>query len=337
MEQATVQPLPHGGDLGAGARLFPQAPLPWIDLSTGINPWPYPVPDLPIAAWTRLPSPADMRDLVTAAATCYGVPDPACIAAAPGSQILIHTLPFLFAPAEVAVLCPTYGEHAPAWARAGHHVRQVTDLPAPDGPLPDMLVLVNPNNPDGRLLPPDRLLALADRLAERGGWLVVDEAFADLVPDHSLAPQVGREGLILLRSFGKFFGLAGVRLGFLLAPPALARAMADRIGPWPVAGAAIHIGCQALADGEWQTATRNRLTTARQELDALLMRARLPLLGGTDLFRLVDAGSDHLFHRLASAGLWSRIFAGRLGWIRLGLPPDRLSFGRLKRVLINDD
>jgi len=325
MEAVGVQP--HGGNLAAASALFPHAPLPWVDLSTGINPWPYPLPDIPASAWTRLPEPGQERALCAAAAAAYGVADPALLVAAPGSQILIQTLPFLRPPGQVQVLAPTYGEHAPAWARAGHRVELVENLPDPDGPLPGVLLLVNPNNPDGRIVPPGRLLALADALAARRGWLVVDEAFCDLTPDLSLAPQIGRPGLLVLRSFGKFYGLAGLRLGFLLAPEALTAAMADRLGPWRVAGPALHIASLALVDRDWQVAIRTRLSAARLTLDATLRDAGIDILGGTDLFRLLRSpeGRD-LFTELAQNGIWTRRFADRPGLIRLGLPPDMAEF-----------
>jgi cobalamin biosynthetic protein CobC len=321
MEAGGVQP--HGGDLTAASVLFPHAPQPWVDLSTGINPWPYPLPDIPASAWTRLPEPGQERALCAAAAVAYGVVDPAFLVAAPGSQILIQTLPFLRAPGHVQVLAPTYGEHAPAWIRAGHRVELVESLPNPDGPLPDVLLLVNPNNPDGRIVQPSVLLALAEALAARGGWLVVDEAFCDLTPYLSLAPQIGRPGLLVLRSFGKFYGLAGLRLGFLLVPEVLAASMADRLGPWRVAGPALLIASRALLDRSWQVSTRARLAAARQLLDRMLSEAGINILGGTDLFRLVrsPAGRD-LFTELARNGIWTRRFTDRPGLIRLGIPPD---------------
>jgi cobalamin biosynthetic protein CobC len=332
MEAGAVQP--HGGDLAAASALFPQAPRPWIDLSTGINPWPYPLPDIPASAWTRLPEPAQERALCAAAATAYGVADPALLVAAPGSQILIQTLPFLRPPGHVQVLAPTYGEHAPAWARAGHQVEQVAGLPGPDGPLPDVLLLVNPNNPDGRIVSPAPLLALAEALAARGGWLVVDEAFCDLTPDLSLAAQIGRPGLLVLRSFGKFYGLAGLRLGFLLAPAGVVAAMADRLGPWRVAGPALWVASVAFADRNWQNQTRTRLSSARQTLEIALNEAGIESLGGTDLFQLVrsPAGRD-LFAELAQAGFWTRRFPDRPGLIRLGHPPNAHYFGKLCKIL----
>lgn len=335
MDDMAMQP--HGGDLGVMSALFPDAPRPWIDLSTGINPWPYPLPPLDPALWTRLPSASDAAALKRAAMAAYGVSDPDAILAAPGSQVLISGLPFLRPPgADVAIVGPTYGEHAPAWARAGHRVRMIAGLPDLGGPLPDVLLLVNPNNPDGRSHDPARLRPLLSEIARRGGWMLVDEAFCDLRPDLSLASLAGQPGLMILRSFGKFFGLAGLRLGFLLAPPDIVRAMALRLGPWTVAGPALVVGAMALADQEWQAVTRCRLAQAMDRSLSLYRKAGIEVLGHTDLYALlkVQAARD-LFHGTGRAGLLIRAFPDRPGLFRLGLPPDSVAFDRLAMVLTN--
>lgn len=326
---------PHGGDLGVMSALFPDAPRPWIDLSTGINPWPYPLPPLDPALWTRLPSALDETALKRAAMAAYGVADPDAILPAPGSQVLISGLPFLRPPgADVAIVGPTYGEHAPAWARAGHRVRMIPDLPDLGGPLPDVLLLVNPNNPDGRTHDPARLRLLLSEIARRGGWMLVDEAFCDLRPDLSLASLGGQPGLLILRSFGKFFGLAGLRLGFLLAPPNTIRDMAARLGPWAVAGPALVVGAAALSDMGWQTATRRRLADAMNRSLSLYRKVGMEVLGNTDLYALlrVPAARD-LFCGMGRAGLLIRAFPDRPGLFRLGLPPDSVTFDRLDDAL----
>lgn len=329
MDGAGVQP--HGGDLGVMSAQFPDAPRPWIDLSTGINPWPYPLPPLDPAPWTRLPSALDETVLKRAAMAAYGVADPDAILPAPGSQVLISGLPFLRpSGADIAIVGPTYGEHAPAWARAGHRVRMIADLPDLGGPLPDVLLLVNPNNPDGRTHDPTRLRPLLSEIARRGGWMLVDEAFCDLRPDLSLAPLAGQPGLLILRSFGKFFGLAGLRLGFLLAAPDLVRAMAARLGPWAVAGPALAVGAAALSDRGWQTATRRRLADTMDRSLSLYRKAGMGLLGHTDLYALVRVPEERdLFHGMGRAGLLIRAFPDRPGLFRLGLPPDSVAFDRL--------
>lgn len=326
----------HGGDLAAAAAAYPDAPPPWIDLSTGINPWPYPVPPLPMEVWGRLPGVAEEEALRRAAAGFFGVADPALVLPAAGAQPLIQALPRLLNAGEVAVAGPTYAEHAAAWRAVG---AAVADRWTPDAVLAgsvkaDVVVVVNPNNPDGRIWPPEVLLQVADAQAAQGGWLVVDEAFADADPAASLAACAGRPGLIVLRSFGKFFGLAGARLGFLLAAPEVVAKARDVLGPWSVSGPALALGAAAYADQAWIAATRRRLTTAAARLDAVLLGAGLEVVGGTSLFRLVAcADGAALFRRLAAAGLWTRPFADQPHRLRLGLPPDDAALTRLQTAL----
>lgn len=329
--------MEHGGRLADARRRFPGAPEPFLDLSTGINPVPYPFDPLPPQAFTRLPEPEDVLALQRAAARAYGVADPAMVAAAPGTQLLINLLPRLCPLPGVAVLGPTYAEHAAAWAAAGC---TVTEVPAFEqlGALPGAVVC-NPNNPDGRRTPVPALLALAGHLAAWGGLLVVDEAFADLEgPGTSVAPLLPRPGLVVLRSFGKAYGLAGVRLGFALASPDFAGAIRDALGPWAVSGPALHVARRALADPAWKAATAERLRQEAAHLDGVLAGAGLRVLGGTSLFRLAEAEDAHaVFDRLGRAGILVRRFSGDPHRLRFGLPRDAEQLGRLARALAGDD
>jgi cobalamin biosynthesis protein CobC len=324
-------PLAHGGDLGAARKLFPAAPEPFIDLSTGINPFPYPLPPLDPAVFARLPEPATTERLAAIAAEAYGAPSAAHVVAAPGLQIQLPLVARLARPGRATVLGPTYAEHARVAALAGHAVREVTTIDDLAGA--DLAVVVNPNNPDGRLTGRDTLLALADRLAP--GLLVVDEAFMDVGPiDASLAPDVARPNLVVLRSFGKFFGLAGMRLGFALVSRDNAARLRAALGPWAVSGPALAVGAAALADTAWIVQTRTRLATAAQRLDGLLVKAGLDLAGGTTLFRLVRApAAIELFDQLGRAGIFVRRFAERPTWLRFGLPGDEPQWQRLAVAL----
>jgi cobalamin biosynthesis protein CobC len=320
----------HGGDLTAAEARWGTSSDGWLDLSTGINPWPYPLPAIPAAAWTRLPSAADQALLAAAAARRYRLRHGVVLAAA-GSQALIQAAPRLLPPGPVVVVGPTYGEHARAWAAAGHHVVHRTD--AADIGDAAAAVVVNPNNPDGRIVPPALLRDLADRFALRGGLLVVDEAFADSRPDLSLVPDLG-PGLVVLRSFGKFYGLAGLRLGFALAMPELADRLAALLGPWPASGPALAVGMRALADEDWAAATVARLDAAAAALDGVLMRAGLEVVGGTNLFRLAESRrAPDLYERLGRAGILVRAFADRPTLLRIGLPGDAPALARLERAL----
>ncbi|MHB2207752.1 threonine-phosphate decarboxylase CobD [Methylobacterium sp. CM6257] len=326
-----VASIAHGGDLGGLRLAFPDAPEPWLDLSTGINPVPYRVPPVEASAWTRLPEAAEVRVLREAAAAAYGAPDAAQVVPAPGTQILIETLPRLLAPTRVAVLGPTYGEHAAAWRRAGHGVSEVTGPEAIGDAR--VAVIVDPNNPDGRTHPLAERRALAEALGARGGLLVADEAFADLEPVESLCRHA-RPGLVVLRSFGKTYGLAGLRLGFAVADPGTAARIAEALGPWSVSGPALAIGRAALSDTAWRAEAARARAADAARLDRLIARAGGRIVGGTCLFRTADFpdGPD-LYRRLAAAGIAVRRFAERPERLRFGLPAGKASWCRLSRVL----
>ncbi len=318
----------HGGEVDAFAEAYGIPRERWIDLSTGINPVAFPIPELANDYWQRLPDSGLDGWLRDAAAAHYGVADPAHVVPTPGSQAAIQWLPRLVSSTRVAILGPTYHEHAHCWSEAGHSVIEVADpYRIPD--RADVVVCVNPNNPDGRRLEPEAMLALA-----KGRLLVVDEAFADLVPEISLAGAVGTGDVVVLRSFGKFFGLAGVRLGFVLTGEPLATKLLGAMGPWAVSGPAAAIGAVALADAAWARAGRIRLTAAAGRLDGLLMRNGLVVAGGTALFRLAacDRASE-LFEHLAQAAILVRRFPDQPTWLRFGLPADDAGFERLARAL----
>ena len=324
--------VPHGGDLAAAEARWGRPTEGWLDLSTGINPMPYPVPAIDPAAWHRLPQHDRLRRLLDTARSCYGAPADAPIVAAPGTQILIQLLPRLHPDARVAILGPTYGEHAACWAAEGAAVATVGALE--EAVAADVVVLVNPNNPDGRIIESNRLLALADDLAARGGLLVVDEAFAEVTPGASIAAEAGRPGLLILRSFGKFFGLAGIRLGFALGAAAEIDRLARLLGPWSVPGPAIEIGITALSDRGWQDETRARLLAAAKRLTGLLTAHGFADRGGTDLFRLVEhPEAARLWDRLGRAGILVRPFPDRPALLRFGLPGDEAGFSRLAAAL----
>jgi len=326
--------MKHGGDLTEAMARYGGAPRMWLDLSTGVNPWPWPIPvHLPADIWQRLPSRADEEALIAAAREAYAVPTGVAIVAAAGTQSLIQWLPHLASGGPVAIVEPTYNEHAPAWRMAGHEVIARADL----GDLPPAVhhaVVVNPNNPDGRVTSRAALARTAALLRERGGWLVVDEAFADLEPDISAAGLCADLPVVVLRSFGKFYGLAGLRLGFAIASPDIARRIALALGPWACSGPALNIGAAALRDREW--AGRARLAIQREagKVDAVLEAAGFTIVGGTGLFRLArrpDAGKVHA--SLAAQHIWCRRFEWAGDLLRFGLPPDERDLERLAVAL----
>ena len=321
----------HGGALDVARRLAPGAPEPWIDLSTGINPHPYPLPDLAPELWSRLPGSGALAELEAAAAARYGALA-GMVVAGPGSQALIQALARIIPRGAVGVLGPTYGGLKAAFAAAGAQVdeaKRIEDM----GGL-DVAIVVNPNNPDGRITPRADLLELHRRLARRGGVLIVDEAFADFDGEsESLAPVLPA-GAVVLRSFGKSFGLAGLRLGFAIASADIVQPLRAALGEWPVSGPAIAIGTKALADLAWTDAMRDRLGQEAARLDGLLEGNGWRILGGTRLFRLAaKADARAAFERLMAAGILARPFADAPDWLRFGIPGDESAWRRLAGAL----
>ncbi|MEY4695722.1 MAG: hypothetical protein RIT14_150, partial [Pseudomonadota bacterium] len=315
----TLPEADHGGGLDAAAARWGGARGDWLDLSTGINPVAYPLPPLPVDALTALPDRAALAALAAAARAFWRVPPGAGLLAAPGASALIARIPALRAPGRVLIPGPTYNEHARAFRSAGWTVIEATAAaaaagtqaaPPADGPLA-ATVIVHPNNPDGRRHPAPPALPLT----------VIDESFCDIAPEDSHIALADRPGTLILKSFGKFWGLAGLRLGFALGDPALIAALGQMIGPWAVSGPAIAAGTAALSDPAWAAATRARLAADAARLDALMQRAGAQPLGGTPLFRLYDTPDALAFQdRLARHRIWSRVFPYSARWLRLGLP-----------------
>ncbi|MCW1919463.1 pyridoxal phosphate-dependent class II aminotransferase [Rhodobacter sp. KR11] len=299
----------HGGDIEAARARFGGGS--WVDLSTGINRVPYPVA-VSAEAYAALPRKDAVQALMTAARAAYRSAAPMGILA--GAQGAIQMVPGLLPRGLARVVSPTYNEHAACLTAQGWTVEPVPTLDSLAGA--DLGVVVNPNNPDGRIWSRDQVLALRGKV----GLLVVDESFADPVPEVSVAAEAG-PGLMVLRSFGKFYGLAGLRLGFALGEDRLVAQMAEWAGPWPVSGPALEIGARALADTAWQTATTTRLAAEARRLDALAAAWGWALVGGGHLFRTYDTGDAQAAQDfLARHGIWSRIFPWSKGWLRLGLP-----------------
>ena len=325
--------LVHGGRLDAAIAARGGLKRQWLDLSTGINPTSWPVPELPQALWHRLPDDEDEAAAREAARHAYAAPDDAGIVVAPGTQAIIQALPALLAPQPVAIVGPTYGEHARCWARAGHEA-MVTDGIASAEASARVVVIVNPNNPSGRRIGADRLVALAKWLGARGGWLVVDEAFADVAPQISVADHAGRDGLVVLRSLGKFYGLAGARVGFALTSRAMAARLREAFGPWAVGAPALAIAAGALADRVWAKRMQRILAIRRGELESVLEEAGLELVGSTDLFVTVrHKEASALAERLLDARILVRSFPEERSQLRFGIPGGQRALARLAAAL----
>lgn len=322
--------LEHGGQLRAVAARYKRPIDDWVDLSTGINPYGWPAPRLPSAVWARLPEQDD--GLVDAACAYYGARHVLPVA---GSQAAIQMLPVLHRRGHVGVLNPAYAEHALAWQRAGHTVTLLEQAQIEErlGEL-DTLVVINPNNPTGDRFDPAALLRWHKRLAVREGWLIVDEAFMDATPGQSLAAVAqDRPGLIVLRSLGKFFGLPGARVGFVIGEASLLAHLSERLGPWTVSGPSRFLARRALADRRWHEAARERLHRDSLELAGLLAASDLPPTGGTAFFQWVRTSrARRLQDRLARQGIWTRCFDEPAS-LRFGLPGTRAAWEHLSQAL----
>ena len=319
--------------------MFPDAPEPWIDLSTGINPHSYPHSPVPASAFARLPEPDVAGELKQLAAAHFGAPSARHVTLSPGTQMLMPLL------AQIAlsrgakngsVLSPAYAEHARTARMAGLTVTEVENLG--DLSASGYAVVVNPNNPDGRVTDRQALLSLAHSMRRKNGLLVVDEAFVEAGGTESLADAADHDALVVLRSFGKFYGMAGVRLGFAIAHPDTAAALEARLGPWAVSGPALHIATEALADDEWRSSMRLQLTKEARRMNDLLKKAGLEIAGGTSLFTLVrDKRATALFGHLGQRGILVRIFDERPSDMRFGLPGSEAEWQRLEEALLSFD
>ncbi len=322
----------HGGRIDTAGLLYPSAPQPWVDLSTGINPVAWPVPNISLALYQRLPLAREIAQMTAAAAEAYGLPANAAMIPVPGSEIAIRLLPRVIGAGRVGILAPTYGSHASAWGDAGAEVHELPALPDPETDRLDTLIVVNPNNPDGRAIARADLVAFANAWTATGRRLIVDEAFADVREEVSLLAESNLpNGVVVLRSLGKFFGLAGLRVGFVVVDQADAPVWRSLLGDWPVSGPACEIATLALRDKVWIAATRARLAADRKRLDEILGRTGVKQLGGTDLFGLFEAPVEgDLLHHFASAGILVRGFAATPRHYRFGLPGEEAGWQRLE-------
>lgn len=320
----------HGGRLAEAQLYYRDAPTPWLDLSTGINPEPWPGADALTFDWARLPDDAELRRLETVAMAYFGARGPQVLAL-PGTEFGLRGLATLGLPAPFRHVWPGYRTHAEALPGSlPVSFDAAIELAGQGGTI----VLANPSNPDGRLLAPADVMALAAVLARSGGWLVVDEAFIDAQDGGSIVPLLdGTEPVLVMRSFGKFFGLAGARLGFAVGPAAMIARWRATVGSWPLSAAAIAIGTAAYGDSIWIASTRAALFERAAALDRVLRCHGLEPIGASPQFRLVACEASALFDRLARGGILTRPFDYDPRWLRLGVPASRADLARLDRAL----
>jgi len=323
--------LEHGGQLQLYAERYQRPIDEWLDISTGINPNGWPVPTLPSSVWSRLPEHND--GLHQAASDYYQTQS---LLAVPGTQVAIQLLPKLRTKSKVGIVSPAYAEHSYCWQQAGHELLTLhSDEISAYIDVIDVLIIINPNNPTGEKYSPEQLLNWQQSLTKRQGWLIVDEAFIDCTPEQSLACFSPQPGLIVLRSFGKFFGLAGLRLGFVIAETKLLSQMAEKLGPWPIASPSRYIAIQAFKDESWQHQARISLEHTSKRLMGLLEQFGLKPNGGSSLFQWVKHPQASVLHkRLAQQGILTRLFTSPLS-LRFGLPANEQDWDRLQQSLKN--
>jgi cobalamin biosynthetic protein CobC len=326
--------LHHGGALIKASKQYAIPLAQWIDLSTGINPCGWTVPAISPNIWLRLPEADD--GLIEAAVKYYGAASLLPIA---GSQPAIQTLPKLRIKSNVGIFSPSYAEHEFAWTKAGHQIVRLersilsekTELALKDI---DVLIVCNPNNPTGRIFTPDKLLEWHHYLQHKNGWLIVDETFVDPTPELSMVNHTGRTGLIVLRSLSKFFGLAGARIGFVVAWKEILSKLEEEFGPWSVSGPARYIAKKALADHQWQKEARFKLNNDSTRLGNLLSRYNFRPTGSIPHFQYVEINNAHaLYEHLASSAILTRYFSNPNA-IRIGLPADESVWQRLEQALL---
>ena len=322
----------HGGDLDRAIKTYGIEHSKWIDLSTGINPNGYEIKGLPQSCFHHLPQEQELAALEEVARQAYGVKKGTGLIAAPGSEFLINALPQIRPRSKVAVLSPTFSSHEMAWRRYGHDVRTIDSI---DSVSDDsVVVMVNPNNPDGMITKPGAFKALAQKLEAQAGLLIIDEAFVDTIPDVSFVPHHDFKNVIVLRSIGKFYGLAGVRLGFAIGANRYLEKLRMLLGAWGVSGPAIAVGAQVLQDDDWSKTMRAVLNQQSAQHKQVLEEHGVKQIGGTSLFHLIELSDARTLHvELAKRGIWTRVFDYSPFWMRLGLCKSQNELSRFGQAL----
>lgn len=326
------EPIAHGGALADAISRHGGTVAEWLDLSTGISPFSLPLPQLTADVWRRLPEEADLISVCELARRHYGAS--LMPVAVPGTQAAIQLLPWLTPDADqVAIVAPTYAEYERSYRRMDIAVEPVSTLDAAAGTRAHAVILANPNNPDGRETTRDDVFGFAR--AHRHRLVIVDEAFADMRQDLTMTGAAGIEpNLVVLRSFGKFFGLAGLRLGFVFAEPSLAAILKERMGPWAVSGPALAIARHAFSRIDLIGELRGKIETAHAWTRSALNKACVTITGETALFFYCDVGDGAAMREaLASHKVLVRAFDHSPSRIRIGLAPDELSAVRLRETL----
>lgn len=327
----------HGGDLLEAQKKYKDV-SEWMDLSSGINPNPYKDFNLERSIYNSLPSRQANIELLSVAAVYYKLKIDSKIIAYQGAQGLISIFPYIFSEIKekkVQVYSPTYIEHYKSWINAGYKTELIDSFEKEIDPS-GIIIVVNPNNPDGKLFNKDKLIILHNRIQEKNGLLIIDESYMDPTPDEGFNYSIENKNIIIIRSFGKFFGLPGLRLGFAFGDHKYINRISNSIGPWPVSTSSIDIALKAMSDIKWVKQTINQLEILSKQLEEALNDINIPIIGGTLLFKLVkceDAAKMH--HLLAKDGIWTRKFIYNKKWLRLGIPKDQVELNYLFNSMQN--
>ncbi len=320
----------HGGDLAYWQRKVGNDALNWLDLSSACNREPWPVPEVSTALWMALP---DQTELLEQAER-YFARRPNAIGA--GSQHIIESLPPLLRESgcltNQTVFVPRIGyqEHAFAWRKWGYDIVYYDALEELLTQHWAVAVVIQPNNPTGELASASILSQLVAHAEQQGASLVVDEAFIDATPEWSVLNHQQTkdlsESLFVMRSVGKFFGLAGARVGFVFCASKWQVALNNLLGPWPVATPSLHLVSLALADTAWQSHALQNLTVRQAAFVERVMPKLNTVFDSQDSVRNAlfttwfldsQAYAEHVFTMLHQVGVHTRLGDG---WIRVALP-----------------
>ena len=322
--------IEHGGNLDKAISFYGGKESEWIDLSTGINPNSYPIPKLSISDWRSLPTKTEIKDLESIIKSKQKISSE--IIMVPGAQMAINFLPFLLKGegTEVRILTPTYNEYNYCFTNTGFKVNSCQKFNQLFNS--DIAIIVNPNNPDGKIYEINELFELSKSVK----ILIVDESFIDSVECDSIVNQLNEDvsNIIVIRSFGKFFGLAGLRLGYVFSGKEIIRKFKRFFGPWQISKMSVKIATIAFSDDVWIKKTKNNLNEKANAIDNLMKKINWKITGGTNLFRLYSTSNSDLAQKLlAEKFIWSRKFSYSKKWIRLGIPNER-DFKKLKKIVM---
>lgn len=322
----------HGGRLDLAIATHGGTREDWLDLSTGINPTAYPILEMPEHIWQCLPDQTAHDKLISAANSYYKAQADYGVVAANGTQAIIQLLPQFLKQKSVAIVSPTYEEHFHCWENAQRKVIKVATLEKAVESA-EIVVVVNPNNPTAVTHQPGQLLRAAKKLEQTDGFLIVDEAFCDVMPELSVVPKQS-ENMIVLRSFGKFFGLAGLRLGFAICHQDMSERLKSKLGPWSVSGPALEIGAAAFSDVGWIASSRSTIKQHSEAQAEVVAACGLELIGNAGLFMEFEhANATGIHEALLKAHILTRAFPQRPTRLRFGMCGNMDALERFAWVL----